>query len=69
MITKRITKRVALQMLKDYFRYSERRRLIGAGEILQDIEYNEKVDEINVCYFKMLELSDGLKDFDLQTLN
>ena len=70
MATKKLTKRRALLLLKDYFYYSERSRKIGAMEIETELTYDEKVEITNRCHRIILDISDELSiaDLDLITL-
>lgn len=65
---KKLTKRKALILIKDYFEFSERSRKIGAMEIEVELSYQEKVAIQNHCYQHILRISDELANFDIYSI-
>ena len=66
--TAKVTKKEAIQLLKDYFRYSERKIRIGAGIEMKDDSYEYRVSEINVCTIRMGLISARLINTDLEKI-
>ena len=68
MITKKVSKRKAVSMLRKYFQESERHYAIGNGDVDTELSYEDKVYEMNICYGKLRRYAEELKDFDLYSL-
>ena len=68
MITKKVSKREAVLLLRKYFQESERHYAIGNGDAEAELSYNDKVYEMNVCYGKLRRMAKELKDFDFYSL-
>lgn len=65
---KKITKKQAIQLLKEYYRISLRKKLISDGILLAELDYSYKVSEINHCTFILNRISNELSGINIETI-
>jgi hypothetical protein len=62
------TKVEAIQLLKQYYKLSEYKRLTLAGVVNLSLTYEQKVSRVNSVTYKLLDISKKLDKVDMRTL-